>query len=128
MQHPLEAIRTYLLGDAAITAIVSQKVFIHAVPANQIPPLLILIPITAMGERIISGSLTARSFRFSVECRSGSVLQANSLGGLVFQRLDNATGTLGGVAFDRIQFDSEANLYEDATLTARRILDFHAHT
>lgn len=124
MKSPLDLVRTRLLADAPLVAVVAQRISLMALQQGTPPPNVIVYPAGAAPDETLDPSELSGEFRISVECRSASVTEANNTGELVIDCLHGFKGAIDTVAIDRISYVSEAFLWQDDVKLARRIIDF----
>lgn len=119
-------LRAYLLGDAAITALVGTRVYPVIAPQGQINSHLVYHMISNQGDRHMQGPSGLSRPRIQIDCWSQSFDQASVLGLEVKERLEGFRGLMPwgtnspqqsvevkGVFFDseRDDFDNDVKLF-----------------
>ena len=129
MLTPYQAVRTFLLGQPSITAVVAQRVFLAQIPQDAQRPLLLITQVSSTRRH----SLDLHGIdmqRISIECRSSSVSDAtgaDTLGDLVIKALDKMRLPVATPAIELITLAGDVTFYEDSSRSVRRIVDFHCH-
>lgn len=122
-----EALRAYLLDDAAISALVGgTRVHPLRLPQGQTLTSIVYSRVSAIGGHTMQGPDGVVSLRVQVDCWARTADQAEALAVLVKRRLDGASGSwlwgdnspgeavpVQGVFFDTVRedYDGEAQLH-----------------
>lgn len=86
------ALRTFLLADAAIAAIVGQRVHPIRMPQGQKGTSIVYLRISGVGDHVMSGPTRIARPRFQIDCWAEAPGAADSLANLVKERLDGYQG------------------------------------
>lgn len=118
-------LRTHLLSDAAIVALVSQRIYPVKVPQGATYPLITIQQISGFRHALLRGRASLASPRFQIDCwtkeASGTAafLAVRTLGELVIAKLEGFTDTWIDDSVSpsenrlvAIQFDSDRDLFE----------------
>lgn len=125
MQTPSAALLAILQGNAAVAALVANRIFVSRVRQAVEHPCIVIVPVTGRSEDDLLTTGGQHSYRMTVEARASSSLQADQLGAAICAALDNFTGTVAGVVIDRVRRVSEVFLDDENTQTFRRPIDFY---
>lgn len=127
MRTPSSALVALLSGNAGVSAIVANRIFVGRVQQAVDYPCIVIVPVSGRSEEDLTSVGGQHSYRVTVEARSESSLQADLLGAAICAALDDYTGPSAGLSIDRIRRASEAFLDDQASKIFRRAIDFHVY-
>lgn len=127
MLSPFIAVRSILIENAGVRAIVDDRVVTLSVTQGIVYPCIVLAGVTGMTEEDLVTQGGQNTYRITVECRSGDIGECDRLGKAVCAALDNFTGIAGGLDIDRIRRASETFIYDDPSALYRRPIDFRVY-
>lgn len=108
-------LRAHLLSDAAITAIVVDRVFPLKMPQGVTQASIVYARISGQGDHTMQGASDLARPRIQIASWAPSADVADALARLVKARIDGFRGQMGGVAVQGVFFDSEGDQYDDTT-------------
>lgn len=108
-------LRAHLLSDAAITAIVVDRVFPLKMPQGVTQASIVYARISGQGDHTMQGASGLARPRIQIASWAPSADVADALARLVKARIDGFRGQMGGVAVQGVFFDSEGDQYDDTT-------------
>jgi hypothetical protein len=110
------ALRTRILGDAGISALIGTRIFPLILPQATSFPALTYQRIS--GERMHShdGPSGLAGPRIQIDTWATSYIGAKQLADLIRQRIDGFKGTVGSDEIEGIFMDTEREFYEDGDL------------
>ncbi len=112
-------LRAYLLADAGIAALVSQRVYSLRLPQKVTFPAVVLTPISGLRYETLNSTATLARPRYQVDSWALTEDGATTLGGLCRRRLDGFTGTWTDDESPQtevsvaITFENEQTLFEE---------------
>lgn len=115
-----EALRSYLLGTASITAVCSQRIHWAVRPQGSPYPALVLTLISGAPERTFSGPDPLERARVQIDAYALSYGAAKQLARLVKEALSNLTFNNSGVTFWAFS-ENERDLTDTGATDAERI-------
>jgi uncharacterized protein DUF3168 len=114
----LPALRSFLLADAALAAVVGARIHPVVLPQGESRPSIVLTEISGMGDHHAQGPSGLARNRYQIDGYAQTADGADSIARLVQARLDGFKGMMGavkiqGALFDtwRDDYDSEAELF-----------------
>lgn len=109
-------LRSFLISDATITGLVSERIYPLTLPQSPVLPALTYSWISATRIPVMDAPIGMASPRIQIDCWAATYLVAVELFEAVRQRLDGFKGTLtvGGTLVHGAFLDSERDFYESA--------------
>lgn len=126
MKSPIPLVRTILLNDIYVTAIIgADRVWANEIPQGTARPAIRLIEISGqpIGETL-DRTTEPWERRFSVECQGNTSASADDLAERALHALDGFSGIAGGFDVQAMRVISDALLYEDTIRAVLRVIDF----
>lgn len=115
-----EALRAYLLADAAVTAACGGRMYWSVRPQGSAYPSCVLTIISRLPERTFTGPAALAQARVQVDCYADTYAQAKALYRAVKAVLNNLTFTNSGKRFWGFA-ENERDLTDQGTTEAARI-------
>jgi hypothetical protein len=112
----LSGLRTYLLGDAAIVALVAARVYPVTAPQGETRARLVLTPITGFRQPILHGPASVGRPRYQVDAWDVTYEGAQSLGNLVRQRLEGQNATWTDTSSPPVSIGVQIEFVDDRVL------------
>lgn len=107
------ALVSLLSGEATISAICSNRVYVNRAPQAAIFPQLIITQMNSEENGTLDGgSGQLRFINFDLDCRAKSSLQAAALGDAVRVFIDDYSGTAGSKTIGAVILNDESDGYE----------------
>jgi hypothetical protein len=117
-----KALRSFLLADSAIVAVVVDRIYALKIPQGGVPPSIVVTRVSGPGDYHLAGPSGLISARIQVDAWGVTADAATTLANLVKDRLDGYRGTMGTggniitvhgvfVADLREDYDDDAELY-----------------
>lgn len=129
----LELIIAKLFSTTAITTAVGQKIYPGMAPQNISPPYLVVYKPGQENRQLLAGSAKFPKSRITIEAHGKSASEANDLGELLMQELEDVTNevvssgspptALGTITITPA--DSDVDDYDDVQQSYRRVIDFY---
>ncbi|MGX5777009.1 tail completion protein gp17 [Methylorubrum zatmanii] len=117
-----------LLANAAVKAIVGQKIHPGIAPQSSSPPDIVVDRVSGGPTYGLARSTGMTASRIQVECRARTFTAAENLGAAVVRALKDFRGTVGDL---RVAIQASGSDYSDHADDAsifRRIIDFYVWT
>lgn len=131
MKDVRKALRSYILGDAAIVALVVDRVYAIKIPQGEPPPSIVITRISGPGDYHLQGPSGLISLRVQVDAWAKTADAAAALANLIKDRIDGYRGAMGtGANIVTVRGVFVADLREDYDDTAqlfRAGRDFFIH-
>lgn len=116
------ALRARLLGDSAIAAIISTRIYPGKMPQGVVDTSIVYNRVSGLGDVHSGGPSGLARPRFQVDCWSASADTAAALAQLVKDRLDGFSGAVAwddsspgnSITVQGVFFDTERDAYDDA--------------
>lgn len=116
MADVIEGVRTHLLADAAIAALVGTRVRPDGFAQGETLPAVAMWSVSGESEEHLAGGAGLGHMRLQVDCMAGTRLAANSLAELVRTRLQGARGLMGALWVDGCTVDGGPRYDRDQPL------------
>lgn len=102
-----------LSGEATISAICSNRVYVNRAPQKATFPHVIITQMGSEENGTLDGaSGQLRFLDFDIDCKAKSSVQAESLGNAVRTFIDDYTGTAGSYTIGAVLLNDESDDYE----------------
>lgn len=115
-----EALTSYLLADAQVSAACGQRVYWVLRPQGSATPCLVLNVISDLPEYVMSGADGLSQTRVQVDAYGATYAAAKTAMRAAKNRLSGATFTQSGVTFQGAFVDGERDSFEAGSNTADR--------
>ncbi len=115
----MSALRSHLLGDTAIAALVGARAYPLRLPQKAVMPSIVLTEVSSVRSKHLRGADALATERYQVDAWAGTFDAATALGALCRQRLNGYAGTWtdGGSpatsVLVRIFVETEMTLFEE---------------
>ncbi len=103
-------LRTFLLADVAIAAVVTARVYPVRLPQGIKDASIVYSRISAQGDHHMQGPSGLARVRMQIDCYAQTAAAANSLANLVKEAIDGHSGSMGSVPVQGVFFESERDL------------------
>ena len=108
-----EALRTFLLASAGLTALVGQRVHWVRSPQGSASPRVVLYGISGVRDMRMDGPTGLVASRVQVDCLGASYGSAKAVARAVEARLSGYSGTASGIVFQGCFLIGERDDFED---------------
>lgn len=117
---------SHLKADAAVSALIGDRVYHQLLPQNAIMPALIYSRISDQRSMLCESPDGFVGARYSIDCYARDSSTAKGLSDAVRLSLNGLRGSLAGESIDFIQLESQQDLsdVDGDTATRRVLLDF----
>lgn len=109
-----EALRTFLLASAGLTALVGTRIHWVRSPQGSASPRIVLYVISGLRDMRMDGPTGLIASRVQVDCIGASYGSAKAVARAVEARLSGYTGTASGIVFQGCFLIGERDDFEDA--------------
>lgn len=109
-----EALRTFLLASAGLTALVGTRIHFVRSPQGSASPRIVLYVISGLRDMRMDGPTGLIASRVQVDCIGASYGSAKAVARAVEARLSGYTGTASGIVFQGCFLIGERDDFEDA--------------
>lgn len=110
-----EALTAVLLGDAALTLSIGNRLHWGRAPQGAVRPFVILQVISADVDQTMQGRTGLEQVRLQVDAYSDRALEAKAISALVIRALEAARGTHGETMVHSVNVDSRRDLQPDGS-------------
>lgn len=107
----LTAFRSLLMNDAAVTALVSTRIYPQVAKTIQYP-LIVLQQVSTTPTKVLHEASGMDRVRMQVSVYSENYLQGTDIAAKVRAAVDNYSGTIETVKLNRVSFETERDVYE----------------
>jgi hypothetical protein len=122
-------LRTHLLADGPLAALVVARVYPLKLPQSPIYPALTYEIISDIPHRGLAGDSDRERIRARIHCWAATYTGAVDLAGKVRTAVADFSGLMGTTKVSSVKFESWNDIFEDVPEVYRRIADFFiAHT
>ena len=119
------ALRTFLLDDPAVSALVGGERIHHArMPENQVAPSVVFYKVSEFGDYHMGGDSGLGHVRMQVDSWAQNADAAVELANAVFDRISGASGPMGSATVWGIFLDSGRDDYDSVARMFRISRDF----
>jgi hypothetical protein len=122
------ALRTYLLDDPAIAAVVDNRVFVSIIPQGETRASIVVSLISGRGDHHMEGASGLARPRLQIDAWAPDADVATALGNAVRDRIDGFSGVMGegdaAVAVQGVFLADERDGYDDTTKLHRLGRDY----
>lgn len=119
-----QALVMHLLNDSALTALVGDRVFPHAIPQDEQVPAIVYQKISAPRTLSVSGDSSANNTRMQLSCYAETFGQAKQIAQVLYNSVDVFRGQLGGRVNAAVLMADSRDDYEPDTGRYRCDIDF----
>ncbi len=119
-----DGLRTHLIADAPVTALVVARVYPLKLPQSPTYPALTYEIISDIPYRGLDGDHDKERIRVRVHCWSATYAGATDLARKVRTALSDFKGLMGTVEVSSTKFESWNDIFEDVPEVYRRVVDF----
>jgi len=124
MTNTTQELRTFLLADAGVTALVVDRVYSDVLTQGATLPAIVLTLVGGVSIYSTTGLSGLASPKVQVDVYAANPAGRHALADLVRLRLAGYSGPIGAGVAQGIFLDSTRDLYEDAPKSYRRSFDF----
>lgn len=106
-------LRTFLLADSTITALVGQRVHVDSLPQGSLLPALTFLRVSVEHDHDLGGETGLATARFQIDCWASDKEAALALAERVRLRLDGYRGAMGSITVHSVWLDGEREWPEE---------------
>ena len=119
-----EGLRTLLLADSAISALIGTRMHGVILPQKPTMPAIVMTDITAKDEYDTEGATDLSWGRFQFDSWAETLAGARTLGKAVKNKLSGFSGTAGSETISGAFINNKQDLYDPETKNHRMSMDF----
>lgn len=124
-----DGLRTHLIADAPVTALVVARIYPIKLPQNPTYPALTYEIISDIPHRALAGDSDLERARARIHCWAATYSGAIDLAGKVRTSVADFSGLMGTTTVRSVKFETWNDIFEDVPEVYRRVADFMiAHT
>ena|SRR4026207_1493356 len=101
------ALRSFLLADVNISAVVADRVFPLVLPQGQTQPSIVYSRISGIGDHTTSGPSGLARPRFQIDAYAQSADDADALALMIKSALDGFAGLMGTITVQGVFYETE---------------------
>ena len=117
-------LRTHLLADGPVAALVVARVYPDVLPQNPVYPAITYTTISDIPYRALAGDSDRERVRARIDCFSETSNGREDLAIKVRAALADFSGLMGTTPVSSVKFETWNSLYEHETKIYRRVVDF----
>lgn len=119
-----EDLRTFLVADPAITALVVGRIYPLKLPQDPTLPAIAYMRVSGFRGRVQDGPAGYARPTFQIDCWADSYLEAKNVADAVRQRLQAYKGTMGTTEVQSVRFLGDRDDFERDVENFRILMDF----
>lgn len=117
-------LRTFLLADAAVAALVSTRVYPVEIPQKLTLPLIRYVQVSGLNQHTTPGTSSLSRARWQVDCLAADYASARALADAVMSRMDAYKGVVGSGTAQGVFAANQADDYVPEMKAFLLSLDF----
>lgn len=108
-----EDLRTFTIADAAVAALIADRMHELHVPQSELKPHVYYARVSTEDERAMDSAVGEEPFRnlFAIDCWARTPEDADTLAGAIRDRLNNYRGTMGSRTVQGVFVSSQSDDY-----------------
>ncbi len=118
-------LRTHLIADAPVTALVVSRIYPIKLPQNPTYPALTYEFISDIPHRSLGGDSDLERVRARIHCWAATYTGAIDLAAKVRTAVGDFSGLMGTTTVRSVKFETWNDLYDDVPEVYRRVADFY---
>jgi Protein of unknown function (DUF3168) len=118
------ALRTHLLNDPAIAALVDTRIFPLVLPQGIMATSIVYTLISGIGDHHMDGPSGLNRPRYQIDAWAASIDAASNLADKIKERIDGLADTIENVTIQGIFFANEREDYDDEAQLFRKSRDY----